>query len=183
MRIKPQQILAVLGSLVITLGLLFGVQGLAREKLISDPLEQFYRHAPGVQHFAIANHNGATVISLTLGQVADLEQTYLFLQDRTATFLPPGSFHLHLLDHRDASLTAAYEQMSLAIQQGITTGEFVNMQQMLVKEGKAFGLSRVAVEADDYNIYVQLGHGSHYLYAVVPRHPSKEQLALLGGGA
>ncbi len=181
-RIKPQQILAALGSLVLVLGLLFGFQALAREKLVNDPLDRFYSHAPGVQHFSIANQNGLTVINLTLGQVADLRRTYLSLQGRTATFLAPGTFRLHLLDHRDAATAAAYSEMSLAIQQGISTGGFVKMEQILQQEGKAFGLSRVEVQADDYNVYLQLVHGSHYLYAVVPRYPAKAQLTLLGGG-
>ncbi|MBC7107134.1 MAG: hypothetical protein H5T97_14490, partial [Firmicutes bacterium] len=100
-------------------------------------------------------------------------------------------FRLELRDRRNAPLEEVWYRSQYSVYQAAADGNFPAMAETVEREAERAG-ARARVFVDDANIYVQLGQGEAYLYAVVPRTgaraaagasaaPSLTRWALSGG--
>lgn len=160
-------------TFVLSLGLAMLGQQLLFQKTVSAPLQTTFAEIPGVSAVQLKDENGKTNVVLRLaGNQIDLSQVYTQVEQVARQRLGNRFGQVVLKDERTAALNEAFYRMHFALQQGIATGQFVEMARAVEQEAASLGLDHFRVYVGDRHVFVQLHQDDHSLYTVLPRTTS-----------
>ncbi|MBP2653067.1 MAG: hypothetical protein H6Q73_636 [Firmicutes bacterium] len=165
-------------TLFITIAVLVAGQLVWNNYGIAKPLNKSMQDIPGVEgatwNEAGKNSDGIT-ITVTLGQVADLQKTYNQIMSTSKKILGRRSFSVILDDHRTPELESLYYDIHYYVQEAITTGNFAAMADSIKAHARTAQVeARVYVDAK--YVYVELTKGQTALYSVIPRQSSSQEV-------
>ncbi|HAG09588.1 MAG TPA: hypothetical protein DCK87_08535 [Desulfotomaculum sp.] len=160
----PVVILAV----VLALGLFLGSRWIYYKYSYNEPLNQALKTNEDVESFSIDRRKPVIRITVKLGEVEDIKHTYQSLQNSIQDILGPKPFQIDLQDNRDASLKKIFYDSQFAIYEAIMQGNFREMAESIEREA-SLQKSQATIFIDQNYIYLQIRHGNHHLYEVIPR--------------
>lgn len=166
MRLQARRV-AVLGvALTLTLGALFGMQHwlfLTQTKL---PLQTQLERLPEVSHVSLNLSSASPSVSVTLRSVPNLEETYASIS-KTVQHLAPGAA-LHISGTSDKALANAAQILSFPVEQGIATGQFVEMRKDVLQEASNLHV-KARIYVDSQNVYLALYDQDKSAYFIYSR--------------
>lgn len=148
--------------------LLFGLQRMYQFSQVDKPLKTFFARQAEVKSYAIGEKGGDLRISVVLGPVANLRETYVTIEEGAKDILGGRPFELDIRDNRDAQLLDDFYRLHYDLEEALATGEFTAMSADLKRKEKEMGLG-LKVFVDSRYLYVQLMRGDRYLYEILPR--------------
>jgi hypothetical protein len=170
---------AVLVSLVVSLGLLFGGYRLVQHQTVEAPMDVALRAISGLQTYTWQS-GAARRLQLELKPGARLGDTYAAVAAVLENLEPGSRIAIDIKDTRTPELQALYDQVHLAVQEAIQTGHYTDMAarvDALAKQAHA----TATVTMDAQHVFVSLAQGdNHWLHAVVARPPSVADVLLQG---
>lgn len=159
----------VLAALAAVLVILFGAQFLYNRQALAVPLNAKLESTSGViGQPLVTSDAGGLRVSVHLGLIDDLQTTYHQLLQTAAAGAAGRHVILTIKDDRTPALTGAYVTLSMILDQGRATGQFVDMQKQFADASRQMGLTRAQVTVDNAQMYVELVSGAHYLYDIMP---------------
>lgn len=164
----PVVILAV----VLALGLFLGSRWIYYKYSYNEPLNQVLKANKAVESFNIDRRKPVIRITVKLGAVENIKDTYQSLQNSIQDILSPKPFQIDLQDNRDAPLKKIFYASQFAIYEAIMQGNFREMAKCIEHEA-SLQKSQATIFIDQNYIYLQMQHGNHYLYEVIPRKQDK----------
>lgn len=171
--IKPVQVLLVL---LVTLALLFGGQYLYRHYTYDQPLVEQLTAIEGVSDYQVVSENGVRRVMVEMRQVNNLQDTYLEVAD-TVERIYGNAPEIVVKDNANEKLEAVWYQSQFAIYQGISSGEFVEMNRQLKAVTSAQTEVELKVFVDADHVYFQTTDGQRALYRVIDRGQGGEPVA------
>lgn len=169
MQIQGVRIPLVLMFFALGLAALLGLGQLYRYSRVDQPLIKFYKARSDVRDFKVSAREGHIELTVKLGPVANLRETYTALEKGTQEILDAQPFAIRIQDNRNDRLVDDYYKLHLTLQEGLATGQFSDMATRLQEQAKRLGLDEAKVFLDTQYLYVQLRRGNHYLYELLPR--------------
>ncbi|MCL6444249.1 MAG: hypothetical protein K6T83_12480 [Alicyclobacillus sp.] len=159
------RLVPVVFIVILSLAVLFtGWRVYMHFNLIS-PLQTQVSSIQGVKSVQVVSGNPPQ-ISVTLGQVKDLQTTYQAIE-QTVTQTLGTKVVIVLANGHNPKLMPAFESIEPLINQGIESGEYPRMIAEVERQARAAGLT-ARVTMDKHNIYVQLAKGTQQFYDVWP---------------
>lgn len=170
--------------LVFALGLagLFSFNYLYKYSHVNQPLSGFFAGHREVLDYRIDERGDQVVVTLRLGPVANLRETFLALEKGTTGILGNRPFRLEIQDNRDARLRDDYYRLHYSLQEALSTGQFNAMARAVSEQGRSLGLRDAKAFVDERYLYVQLQRGDRYLYELLPRIDARVGALVLEGG-
>jgi len=175
MKAKHIQILKGCIALVITIAILYTGQALWRNYAVDLPLDKALHSINGVEKVTWDNSNNindAISIYVTLGNTANIQETYKEIKSKIEQTLKDRQYTLEIKDSRSPELEQVYYDIHYYIQKAIVDGDFPMLEE---KAHEKAGLAGAAVKVyvDEQNVYMQLTKNGNSLYDVVARHSGK----------
>ncbi|TGE35187.1 hypothetical protein E4K67_26645 [Desulfosporosinus fructosivorans] len=118
---------------------------------------------PGVESAKIVNIEGQKELDVVTNKITDLRLAGLALQKLT------DNLPIRFLDQNNDVLKKVFGQMQFALQEGIATGNFTEMEQTVRGQVEKAGV-QLELEIDNDAIYVILNQGDAQLVEVIERH-------------
>ncbi|MHB8927722.1 MAG: hypothetical protein ACYC9Q_08710 [Bacillota bacterium] len=168
-------------SLLAGLAVLFGGYYIYHQIGLDRPMVRALKTDPAVQSVRVTDDNQGRHIEVALKPVDNLQETYARLDQTVGRFMKGGRYELKVTDQRDAMLQEAYYRMQFLVEEALTRGNFEEMYDGLQRQAAQRGLDTFKVYVSGRYVFLQLGKGSDYLYAVVPRDGSMTASATAGG--
>ncbi|MBP2649689.1 MAG: hypothetical protein H6Q74_514 [Firmicutes bacterium] len=165
-------------ALFITVAVLVGGQLLWNNYGVKKPLDKSLQIIPGIEAVTWAEtgkNTDSLVITVTLGKVSDLQQTYKQIVETSKQVLGRRPFTINLKDHRSPELEALYYDSHYYVQEAIVTGKFTSMAEA-IKARAADSEVEEKVYVDDKYVYIGLSKGQSALYAVVNRSGASQEV-------
>lgn len=182
MEIQGLRVPIVVLALVGGLAMLFGLQQVYKYSQVEQPLSHFYAARQDVTGYRVDQLGNRVAVRVTLGQVANLRETYKQLEEGTRNVLDTYPFDLEIKDNRDAKLVDDFYKLHYILQEGLSTGRFTEMSQAFQDAANGLGIDEARVFVDTDRLYVQLRRGGHYLYELMPRsQPARVPVDERGG--
>lgn len=166
MRLQPRRVAVMFLSMIVVVGVLYGLQRWVYVSQTRNPLSEALKHSPVVQKVTLNLAASTPTVTATLKNVPDLMTTYHELQETLRGYVLNAQ--LEVLGHPDAKLHSAYESLSFPIEQGLATGHFVQMQSAVMNDTRRLGV-QAKVYIDAQNVYLALYDTSHAAYYIYPR--------------
>jgi len=161
--------------ILVSITLFFGGQLLYQKFYINSPLTQELQAVPGVTAVKIEENNGETVVNIALGSVEDLEKSYLEFK-KIVKKKETKKVQINILDNPNPLLEELYREMNFSIQEAITKGSFGEMYTRLEDLAREKGLQDWSVSLDQDNIYLQIKEKKNYLYRIIARAGSEQNV-------
>lgn len=168
---------------VIIIGVLFtfaaasGIYYFWQQNTIAKPLTLALQEIEGVETVSLTNKDQAQTgleIHVTLNTINNLQATYGQITHTIKTSIGSKRYKLILHGHPTPSLEDFYYAVHHQIYEGIATGKFSTMNQIIQEQAIAAGIKAQIYMDTDY-IYLQLTTATgNNLYQVIPRQPEKE---------
>lgn len=158
----------VLLATVLALGLFLGSRWIYYKYSYNEPLSQMLKANTAIESFSIDRRKPVIRIMVKLGAVKDIKHTYQNLQNNIQDILGPKPYQIDLQDNRDAPLKKIFYTSQFAIYEAIMQGNFREMAEFIEREA-SLQKSKATIFVDQNYIYLQIQHGNHYLYEVIPR--------------
>ncbi|OAT86691.1 hypothetical protein [Desulfotomaculum copahuensis] len=158
----------VLLAMLAGLGVFLGAQWLYNKYSYQEPLAGVLKQNPAVASFAVHRREPVLRVAVRLKPVNNLMDTYQGLQKSIRGVLGDKEFKLEIEDDRDSQLNEAYYYSQFAVYEAVARGNYREMADYIAAHAAKVGASaRIFLDQD--NIYLQMSHGRHYLYQVIPR--------------
>jgi len=155
----------ILVTAIVTLLVLFGGWEYYQKFNVVDPLTQQLNKIHGVKSSNVVAGT-PNVVSVTLGNVPDLQTTYKNIEQMAQTSLH-GSLQIRISGTPDARLKQEYEDIMPTVMQGMANGNYSEMIQGVTKMTQQAGITS-HVTMDSQDIFLQMSDGSKNLYSVIP---------------
>ncbi|MHB0886901.1 MAG: hypothetical protein ACYC41_13580 [Bacillota bacterium] len=168
-------------SLLAVLAVLFGGYFVYHRLGLDRPLVKALKADPAVQSVRVDDGSPGREIVVGLNQVDNLQTVYERLEQTANRYLKGGSYELKVTDQRDPMLQETYDRMSFLVEEALARGNYEDMYAGLQKQAADRGLDRFRVYVGKNEVFLQLGKGADYLYAIVPRGPAATASTNLGG--
>lgn len=136
---------------------------------VENPLDQTLRAHPCVEGVRMESREGVSVVTVALGEVDDLHETYEQIEAIVSSRMPPGSYHLEVEDTRTPELTELYHTIHFDIAEAMATGAFTQMSRNVEAKVASGGSDRSRLWVSRDRIYLQIHQGDSYLYQVIER--------------
>jgi hypothetical protein len=162
----------VLLATVLALVLFLGSRWIYYKYSYNEPLNQVLKANPAIESFSIDRRKPVIRIVVKLGAVEDIKHTYQNLQNNIQNILGNKPFQIDLQDNRDAPLKKIFYTSQFAIYEAIMQGNFREMAKCIERDA-SLQKSHATIFIDQNYIYLQMQHGNHYLYEVIPRKQDK----------
>jgi len=164
MRPQARRIAVAILALAATFAVLFFAQRLLFATQTQAPLKQRLLTVPQVESVSLELSASPQVVLVTLGRVADLHETAQTLTEKIKAFAPEAT--LRVRGHADATLSSAEEDLSFPVQQGLASGQFVEMRQEVLQEAMKLQVTaRIYIDANDVDLALyDRGHAAYYIY-------------------
>lgn len=160
----------ILLALAAGMVLLFGLQWMYNFSQVDKPLKVFFARQAEIKGYEIEQKGGGRLrISLDLGPVANLRETYAHIEGGVKDILGGRPFDLDIRDNRDSQLIDDFYRLHYDLEEALATGEFTAMSTELTRKEQDLGLNNLRVFVDSRHLYVQLMRGDRYLYEILPR--------------
>lgn len=158
----------VLVSLIVSLGLLFGGYKLVQQQTVVAPLDVALHAIAGVQSYTWTDASDGRHLTLMLSPDASLGQTYTAVVKTVRALAPNDTVVVDVKDDRSPALQALYDQVNLAVQEGMQTGHYLDMADHVTALATKAN-AKATVTVDGGHVYVSLEQGGHRLLSVVQR--------------
>lgn len=156
-------------ALVVGLAAFLGAQWLYNRYNYERPLAKLLAENKDVASFNIKDQVPVLELEVKLGMVDNLQETYSSLHRSVQGIVGRRSFKIILKDDRDATLEGIYYHTRLAAFEAIEKGNFLEMEDYISRRAAREGAgARVLLDQD--RLYIQIVHGRHYLYEIIPRN-------------
>lgn len=175
MKLEGVRIKAVLVVFIVVMGLALFGQYFAHQKLVIEPIYQAFSGIEAVEAVELIENDGQLTLTLTLGEVAELDDLVNEILMTAARYSQP--FQILIKDTADGKLEAVYHEMHFVIEQGVIHGNFVEMAKEIQRLADAHQV-KYRVKVDRGNVYLQLHDQDRYLYQVVSRQDQPVLLRL-----
>ncbi|KLU68000.1 hypothetical protein DEAC_c04090 [Desulfosporosinus acididurans] len=168
-----QRVLVISLVGIIIFGLLLGGKVLYQKQWVDSSVLAQSQKISGITSVKTVQVNGQAELDVETKYISNLRQVSLSLENIV------GKEPIRFIDHRNASLTTLFEQMQFAIQEGITRGNFTEMEQRIQTLAQKAGV-QVQLQMDSDAIYIVLDQGNAQLIEVIERNgqgqflPSRE---------
>ena len=154
-------LISLVGFLIF--GLLLGGKVIYQKKWQDVSVLQQSQQIPGVVSAKIVNNKGLKELDVVTNKLTNLHQASLALRKLS------DNYPIRFLDRSNAALEKVFAQMQFALQEGITLGNFTEMEQKLRIQAEKAGI-QLELEIDNDAIYVILNQGDAQLLEVLERH-------------
>lgn len=144
-------------------GLLLGGKFIYQKNWLDVSIQQQSQQIPGVVSAKIVDNNGLKELAVVTDKITNLRQAGLALQ-KIANDLP-----IRFFDQNNDALKKVFGQMQFALQEGISLGNFTEMEQKVRAQAEQAGME-LELEIDNDAIYVILNQGDAQLIEVLERH-------------
>ncbi|MEW6045817.1 MAG: hypothetical protein AB1609_04945 [Bacillota bacterium] len=158
----------VAGAFVISLGVMVGAQRWLAEQRTQPALLEL-QQIPGVSQAWLSSDGGVRSLWVEVSPAEDLPGLVTALERVAASGRVGRVDEVVLVDQRTPSLVAAYNHLSLALQEGAVSGAFTDMADRVYSEAKTLGVPESRVYVDSGNVYLLLKDRDAFLIEVVPR--------------
>lgn len=154
-------------ALILTFAVLFGGLQVYRHYELTQPLQQQLRTIPSVMSVSVDLSTATPIVSVRLGQNADLENTFTRIESIVSNALGT-QVTISLNDHRSTILRNDYGTIFRPIIfTGLAQGNFVSMFTAF-KEAIIAHKLHGDITMNSRDLFIQLKQGRSYLYDVVP---------------
>lgn len=157
-----QRILLISLISILIFGLLLGCTFIYQREWVDVSILHQSQQISGVTSAKTVDSNGQNELLVTTNHLTNLRKTSQALEKLA------GNLPIQYLDHRNDSLDTLFEQMQFALQEGISRGNFTEMEQNLQKQANAAGVT-LELEMDSNAIYLVLNQGNAQLIEVLER--------------
>jgi len=164
--------------LVVTIGVLFCGQLIWHKYAVAKPLDKELLQIKGVESVQWEDNRkdgDGVVITVALGPVVDLENTYGEIGDTVKRIMGHRAVKIVLREHRTPELENVYYKIHYQVQEAISTGKFVAMADNIQAQAKASQVD-AKVYVDARYVYIELDKGVGRLYSVVPRQADNQEV-------
>ncbi|NLJ85102.1 MAG: hypothetical protein GX322_01560 [Firmicutes bacterium] len=153
---------------IITLALLLLGQRFIFQQRSMNNLERQFEKLVGVDNATIRHGSGGLTATIQLSDAVGLKATYdeILVLARQSGILPHS---IELRDARGPVLAEALYSIHYAIAEGIATGEFQPMAQVVQAKLAALGVSEWELWVEKEFVYLEMHHGSEHLCQVFSR--------------
>lgn len=158
----------ILLSLVVGLGIFFGVRFLYNKFGTDVPLAEALSASKAVQSFTVERERPVMRIVVEVAPTANLKETYRDLYGLISNVLGNRRFELKIKDNRDEGLQRAFYYAQFAVYEANKLGNYREMVKIIEEEAAKEG-AKATVSMDGESIYVQLEKNGRYLYEIIPR--------------
>lgn len=165
-------------AFLITLGILFGGEGLATKFRINDPLNREIKAIKGVNGFKLEQAKNGLVINLKLEKVGDLQSVLERVKQKVQSFQDKPVVGFQIQDHANRILKLSQYQLSFYLEEAAASGRYIQLKNAL---DSFRGITARAYLSRDF-IYIQMEDGGHYLYQAIPRATPMDTASNNGGG-
>jgi hypothetical protein len=166
MRLQVRRVAVLAIALAVTLSVLFGVQHWLFLTQTQAPLQAQLDHLPSVRGVTLNLSQSSPNVVVTLGSVPDLESSYQAIEAKVHD-LSPGAA-LTIKGASSSTFTTAEQVLSFPIEQGIATGQFVEMRKDVLQDAANLHMT-THVYVDSQNVYLALYRHGQAAYFVYPR--------------
>lgn len=153
--------------LCLGLGLLFGGRWVYNTLQYANPLESFLQDNVLIQSYQIEKEKEQTDISVDLGKVDNIAQSYADLYQALEQVMGKKEFTLTITDQRNGELEELLHHSEFAIYEAMVRGNYREMEQAIISQAVDKGVL-AKVFMNPQAVYVQLEKDEHYLYAKIP---------------
>lgn len=133
------------------------------------PVGRVLDQHPGLLSYRLAWRQDTLVVEVLPVPGVDLGELYVSLELGLREALGNRPFELRVQDRRDETLREASRVMRLYIEEALVNGRFTWADTMVKEIAAARGLEWARMTVDAEHVYLELRHGSAYLYEVIPR--------------
>jgi len=154
-------LISLVGFLIF--GLLIGGKVVYQKKWQDVSIMSQSQQIPGVVSAKIVNNEGQKELDVVTNKLTNFRSAGLALQ-KLADNLP-----IRFFDQNNEALKKVFGQMQFALQKGIATGDFTEMEQTVRVQAEKAGV-QLELEIDNDAIYVILNQGDAQLVEVIERH-------------
>lgn len=154
---------------IVIFGLLLSGQIIYKNNWIDGQLAKNSRQISGVQSAQVMSENGLQVLEVTTNHIQNLSNVSQQLENIA------GKRPIRFKDQRNAELEKVFSQMEFPLQEGITRGNFTQMEQTLQQQAVQAGMT-LNITMDSDAIYLTLTKGQAQLVQVVERHGQEKFL-------
>lgn len=163
MKLSVREFFVMLIVAVGTIAILWGGQRIYQNSAVRSPLLRSVEAVRGVQ---MAKLRPQGTLNVRLKQSANLMTTYQAIEARAQASLPKAP-QLVIINAGDGPLNALANRVKLMVAQGEATGQYVAMSQQIGRFARAQGV-HASIALGNYNVFVSLQAGSHYVDQVIP---------------
>lgn len=154
---------------ILIFSLLLGGTFVYQKKWVDVSILRQSQQIPGVISAKTVESNGQKEMVVTTSHLTDLRKTSQALEKLA------GDLPIRYLDRTNDSLDKLFGQMQFALQEGISRGNFTEMEQNVNKQAAAAGV-QLELEMDSEAIYLVMNQGNAQLVEVIERHGQEKFL-------
>ncbi|MDA8345749.1 MAG: hypothetical protein M0Z66_09735 [Thermaerobacter sp.] len=166
MRLQVRRVAVLAIALALTLGVLFGLQHWIFLTQTKMPLQAQLERMSQVKRVTLNLSSSTPSVNVVLGSVADLETTYQSIEAKVQKLAPGAA--LHIAGGTDKALTNASQVLSFPVEQGMVTGQFVEMRQDVVHDASNLHVT-ARIYVDSQNVYLALYDHDKAAYFIYSR--------------
>lgn len=188
MKVKDIRIIVALLVMIGTFTVLVGGNFIYQRYFVQQPLAALLAQNSDVHNLQIEQEADRVVITVELGEVKNLQDTYRELEEMVRKHMGSKNWELRIIDTRTPNLERVWHASQFALYEAIVQGNFTHMARVVDGLAKGAGLDRYGLYIDENYLYLQLHQGQNFLYAVLPRgsvpgnQPAPARMALEGQG-
>ncbi|MDP4126946.1 MAG: hypothetical protein Q8912_08395 [Bacillota bacterium] len=164
-----QRILLISFVGILIFGLLLGGTFVYQKKWVDVSILRQSQQIPGVISAKTVENNGQKEMLVTTSHLSNLRTTSQSLEKLA------GNLPIRYLDRTNDGLDKLYGQMQFALQEGISRGNFTEMELTVKKQAAEAGVQLI-LEMDSDAIYVVMNQGDAQLIEVIERHGQEKFL-------
>lgn len=158
-----QRILLISLIGILIFGLLLGGTFVYQKKWVDVSIMRQSQQIPGVISAKTVQNNGQKEMVVETNHLSNLRQTSQELEKLA------GNLPIRYLDRTNDSLNKLFGQMQFALQEGISRGNFTEMEQNVKNQADKAGV-QLELEMDNDAIYVVMTQGDAQLIEVIGRN-------------
>lgn len=166
--------LVVLVFLIVTAAGL-GIHRVYVHQRVEGPLADMALDLEGVDSIELVKTiSGKRDVYVRFDPDAPLEIVYPEVLSAARHSLGAMMGRLIVVDQRNPLLDEAYHKIHFAVQEGISTGRFTQMEAEIDRRLQSFPINDARVTVSHDHVYVQLVDGDDYLVSIVPRGADRD---------
>lgn len=174
---------AVILVLVLTLGLLLGVNQLYQRIYVEAPLQQTLQSHPEIKEWNLKKDPKTDVLTIRLGPVKNLLEACTLIQKEVEPFLGKEGWELQILDQRSPELEQFFYSIQYVVYEALAQGSFTFLAETLKQEAEKMGLDSYAIYVNNHYLFIQLQDGEANLYEILPRRVEEMPPVTVTGGS
>lgn len=169
--------------LVLTVGLLLGINRYYQKLHVETPLGQVMQAHPEVKEWYLTKDQKGDLLTVKLGPVDNLLETCNTIQKESEPYLGKEGWQFHVDDQRSEELEQVYYSIQYAVYEALAQGSFTNLTETLKAESEKARLDHYAIYVNNYHLFVQMQKGENNLYEILPRMVNDKPPVMITGGS